>query len=500
MYLSDYHRKNLLEGNVDLDDDDDAPPRTYAQEQEDLKASLVTQMHTAAAEDDDDDGFLVKKDKGTHADMQTSDATQSRRAKITQVDIETADRDPETFLSNFMASRAWRPDEKTSRFDAFDSDDSEDLDRAEEFEAAYNMRFEDPKTSNEKLMTFSRDVAKYSVRRDDLSGRKKQREKERERKDAAKRQRDEEKARLRKLKIDEVEEKVKKIKEAAGLRGQQLDLKEWKQVLEEDWDDDRWESEMTKRFGDNYYEDEDQLSDDEQDADRGDKHKKPKKPTWDDDIDVADIAPDLEAEKPTVALTDDEADAEADAMDVDQDEDEDADAEQAGSTKRKTKKDRLRERADAKRVARKERMAIEELVDHDLSTALPLPSHGRSKAGAAAGEGAEPTTGFRYRETSPNAFGLTARDILFADDAQLNQFAGLKKMAAFRDAEKKRKDKKKLGKKARLRQWRKETFGDEEGFTGGFKEFLSKAEEAEAEDGAGAKKRKSRKRKAGSME
>jgi protein KRI1 len=58
---------------------------------------------------------------------------------------------------------------------------------------------------------------------------------------------------------------------------------------------------------------------------------------------------------------------------------------------------------------------------------------------------------------------LTARDILMAPDSSLNQFAGLKKMASFRDAEKKRKDKKHLGKKARLRQWRKETFGNEDG-------------------------------------
>jgi protein KRI1 len=50
-----------------------------------------------------------------------------------------------------------------------------------------------------------------------------------------------------------------------------------------------------------------------------------------------------------------------------------------------------------------------------------------------------------------------------APDASLNQFAGLKKIASFRDPEKKRKDKKNLGKKARLRQWRKETFGNEDG-------------------------------------
>ena len=45
----------------------------------------------------------------------------------------------------------------------------------------------------------------------------------------------------------------------------------------------------------------------------------------------------------------------------------------------------------------------------------------------------------------------------------MNEFVGLKKLAAFRDPEKKRRDQKHLGKKARLRKWRQETFGDEEG-------------------------------------
>lgn len=54
-------------------------------------------------------------------------------------------------------------------------------------------------------------------------------------------------------------------------------------------------------------------------------------------------------------------------------------------------------------------------------------------------------------------------DILAADDAQLNQWAGIKKYATWRDDERKAKDRKRLGKKARLREWRKETFGTKEG-------------------------------------
>lgn len=432
-------------------------------------------MHaTADDEADDDDDFLIKKPGQAPVNNDV-------RPKITERDIQTADKDPETFLSNFIQSRAWVPDQK-SRFEAFDSDDSEDERRAEMFEEAYNMRFEDPAKANEKLMTFSRDVAKLSARREEKSGRKKQREKEREKKEAEKRERTEEKARLRKLKIDEVEEKVKKIKEAAGLKNQALDLDEWKGVLDEDWDDDHWEQEMKRRFGDNYYAEQDAIVESDADEEEASKSKKPKKPKWDDDIDIKDLVPEFNEEeeaaklKPALDLSDKEEN------DENAGEDEDEDVAAPDGSKRKTKKDRLKEAADKRRVARKERMAIEELVDADLTADLPTSSK---------------TAGFRYRETSPTTFGLTARDILFADDSALNTFAGLKKMATWRDEEKKKKDKKKLGKKARLRQWRKETFGNEEGFTGGFKEFLGdKLPANDEEPQGGSKKRRGKKRKA----
>ncbi|KLP13949.1 Uncharacterized protein LW94_7990 [Fusarium fujikuroi] len=77
---------------------------------------------------------------------------------------------------------------------------------------------------------------------------------------------------------------------------------------------------------------------------------------------------------------------------------------------------------------------------------------------------------------------MTARDILLApSDAALNDYAGLKKLATFRDQEKKRKDKKRLGKKARLRQWRREIFGKEyerDGPTYGFERLISADEDA----------------------
>ncbi|KAK4985325.1 Kinetochore protein Spc24 [Elasticomyces elasticus] len=494
MHLRDYHRKNLLEGNIDAEnEEEDSPPQTYAQEQEALKDSVVKSMHAAATEDEGNDGsiagsddFLIKKKRSAHDNIRVDRPTEAK--KVAELDVATADKDPETYLSNFLAARAWVPG-SSSRFRAFDSDDSDEEARADAFEEAYNMRFENPKHANEKLMSYGRDTnTKYSVRRDELSGRKKQREIERAKKESEKRQREEDKARLRRLKIDEVEEKVRKIKEAAGLRGQALDIGEWSKVLEEDWDDDRWEKEMKKRFGEDYYEqDEGGVGSDDDPAMSSKKKKKPKKPKWDDELDIKDLVPDFEndsTEKPAFTLSSDD-----EAAPGDEESDSTMDEDQATSQKPKTKQNRIKAREDAKRASRRERRKIEELVNNSLSVSLPPSGSG--------------PTAFRYRETSPSSFGLTVKDILFADDAQLNQHVGLKKLAAFRDPEKKSRDKKKLGKKARLRQWRKDVFGNEEGPKDGFEEATvggdAKGDAADGKMGGGGKKKR-KKRKSGKTE
>lgn len=465
--LRDYHRQNLMEGKTNFDEEEDSPVLPYAQEQEALKKELA---NVAQAESDesgsDDDDFLVakpKKEQDLGSVPVEADAAPEKKKKKKKVElnIEEADKDPENFLSNFMASRAWTLD--TDKFAPLESDDDEDDRRAEEFEFAYNMRFEDPATANEKLQTFARDaVAKTSVRREEKSSRQKQRDKERERKEAIKREREEEKARLRKLKIEEMEDKIKMIKEAAGLSGKEFNLDDWRDVLDADWDDDRWDQEMQKRFGDAYYA-ENEGAQSESSGDEGEgkkkKKKKPKKPTWNDDIDIKDIIPEFEdeEEKPAITLSDVE-DEEDGGVQLPNGDEEESDEETTSKKKKKSKKDEI----ETKRAARRERRIIESLVDQNIDVEL------------AAKESESGPMKFRYRETSPTTFGLTARDILLADDTQLNQFAGLKKLAAWRDPEKKKKDKKQLGKKARLRQWRKETFGDEEGPKYGFGDYVSK--------------------------
>ena len=479
IYLQDYHRQNLMEGYAGEDDgEEEGGVPTYDQEQEGLRKELVGSMHASANPPDDDqdeeDDFLVAKSK-------PQDAVASLPKKtITERDIATAEADPETYLSNFMAARAWLTNTE-SAYKPLDEDDTDEEEKAEKFEEAFNLRFENPEHANETLMSYGRDVGKFGVRREDKSARQKAREREKERKEAEKREREEERARLRKLKVEEAEEKVKRIREAAGLRGQDIDLEQWRDIIEGDFEDDEWDREMKRRFGDSYYAEQEGEGDDDADSeDGGAKKRKIKKPKWDDDIDIKDLVPDFkddEDEKPEFSLSeDDDAEGGAPLSTVDEEGDVDMDVEPTASSsksRKKSKKDRERAAVEEKRAARKQRKVIEQLVDASLPINHPSLATSSKK---------QPTV-FRYRETSPTSFGLSARDILFADDAQLNTYVGLKKMHAFRDAEKKRKDKKRLSKKARLREWRKETFGSADGPQ---EQFLPVGDWAEADFGSGA--------------
>ncbi|KAF3041513.1 KRRI-Interacting protein 1 [Didymella heteroderae] len=472
MTLRQFHTKNLLEGRVPGEDEDDAPPKTYAQEQEEIRKSLVN-----AAADEEDDDFLVAKPKPA--------ASNKDRKKLTQEDVMKADHDPELFLSNYMESRAWKPADKT-HFQPLESDDDEEDAAIDEYEHAYNTYFEDTTGTNEKLTTYARDaVAATTVRRDDGNSRKKAREIARAKREAERKEREEDLARLRKLKVEEMEAKVKQIRKIGGLSGRDFNIDEWKDVLEADWSDDQWDKEMEKRFGESYYNEADAASD--SDA-GGKKSKKPKKPKFDDDIDIKDLIPDFkdddDDERPTLSDDDDD--------DVDE-----------SSTKAKSSKKLKQEKADAKSAARRDRRLIENLVSENLKYEEAL-----------AAKPSKTPARFRYRETSPTTFGLTARDILLADDKALNEFAGLKKLATFREPEKKKKDKKHLSKKARLRQWRQETFGDADGPKGGFETLLAnpdaeperkhhkkrKVEETEGGIVEGEKKKKRRSRKKKSAE
>lgn len=461
VFLQDYHREKILRGDTGADfEEEEQPPQTYAQEQDVLKQSIKDEIkaqleaeNEEESSDSDEDFMKAKEAKEkTRSTAPENGIHPSRAGKIkaAKPDVKEADKNPELFLSNFMASRAWVGEEENN-WEAFESDDGED-EKADEWEAAYNLRFEDPSKSNEVLKSYARDVvAARSVRREDKSARKKQRDIEREKKEDEKQKRKEERARLRRLKLDEAESKLKKIKKAAGLSGKTLQDEEWQKILDDAWENDKWEEHLKKTFDEQYYaageaevsEDEDEDEDEEETNAK--KTKKIKKPKWDDDIDIKDLVPDfVDEERPNITLTDDEQ----------QDEEENEDEDAPTAKRQKTSKERKREKLESQKAVRQERAKLEAFIDAKMDLDNPEVLAGSSSSNKGA-------PGFGYRDTRPESFGLTTRDILMASDADLNQYAGLKKLAHFRPADKQSKDRKRLGKKARLRQWRKETFGAE---------------------------------------
>lgn len=455
MFLRDYHRKNLLDGaNETGEQEEHLPRRSYIQEQEEMKRDLVKSMHDAAGENvsnasDAEDDFLKPTKLLT---------PETNRQPVPE--IETADEHPETFLSNYLRSRAWIPT-STSRFAHLESDDDDEDRRAEEFEQAYNMRFEDPDKSNQKLMSYSRDVVnEKSVRREEKNARQRAREREKQKKEEEKNERVEERKRLKKLKMEEMEEKIAKIRDAAGIRGKDVRIEEWVDLLEADFDDNQWDEEMQKQFGDQHDEEEDDV----EQVDRRVK-KVPKKPKWKDDVGISDLIPDF----------DDKGGPDFDLLNsFEDDQDEDIVATAGWKTIKAA-------RSQAKASSRRDRRILEALAEQQLD----FPT--TSKKGTAFAP-------FRYRQVSPTTFGLTPLDILAADDAQLNQFVGLKKLTPFRDEERKRKDKKKLGKKGRLRMWRKEVFGRDDG-PDREKIFASAEAHGESGDTAGINIREGKKKK-----
>lgn len=334
MFLRDYHRENLLAGNTGEDLEEDAPA-TFVQQQAHLKRSVVQEMHTAAdAEGEDDDGFLVRK---------STEKKSSKRSDLP--DPALADKDPEEFLNKFLASRAWTKSSGGAAYVPIESDDSEDEDIAEQYEAIYNRRFEDPDAAaRAKLVSYGRDaISENTVRRDEKSRRKKAREEKRRKKEEAKAQLEMEKGRLKKLKTEELMEKFKLIKEAAELEGdEETEAEVLHKLLEGDFSDKEWDAWMQERFGDKYYEDD----------------GRPKKPTFDDDININDIVPDFVDD---VEGEDEETDSE-----VEDEEMADAGANDDEEPKKKSKKEIVREKQEKKSKDKSTRRKFERFVEDNF--------------------------------------------------------------------------------------------------------------------------------------
>lgn len=350
---------------------------------------------------------------------------------------------------------------------------------ADAFETAYNFRFEQGPESL-TIPTYSR-TPKDSARREDNT-RKRKREERAARKDEEKRLKMQELSRLKNLKRQEIVDKLKKLREVTGSSAVDLDGLD----LEGDFDPDAHDKAMQKAFGDQYYQDDDD-----------------EKPSWDDDIDINDIIAEHEAttassskkgnKKAKQSHSGDDDRIEMDADFLDDDDDAGHGGEAGGS-----KEAALRARLADKKLSKKERKKLKKKLKAALSKSSSSNAAGNGDASdsdaadndddndgvdvsAMDANVVAPTdkkamakemidsyynldyedmigdlpTRFKYTQVAPADYGMSAVDILLADDEQLNNVVGLKNLQPYRRGKNRPVD---LGK--RLGQFRKDVYGN----------------------------------------
>lgn len=415
MYLKDYHRKTLLEGGVGEDDDENEHQgqKPYAIQQEEDRARLVSEIHGQADEDDEDDeddGFLTKR---------------KEVREIEEVELPDPEKDGEGFLDQFITSKAWvAKDEKPTYDDIVEDEEDEFEEKADQFEQEYNFRFQEE--DGKEIVSYGRN--QDTVRRSTENTRKRQRETKAERKAEEKRERDAEKARFKKLMVKDVMRKMETLKKFIGDDASKFSEADF----EGEFDDTEWDKKMQQVFNEEYY--------------AGDTEK----PKWDDEVDMGDIVVPDSDDEDNDNDDDDEAGEDED-VEMEQEDEEEEEEETPAISKRKQKAlEKQQKKQEAKDILAKATAFVEENVDLAIDKE---EARGRKPVRDEANE-----VRFRYREVSPESYGLTANDILLADDKQLNEFVGLKKLASYRAADKKAKDQRKYGKKKRLKDWRQEVF------------------------------------------
>ncbi|KAG5519332.1 hypothetical protein PMAC_001957 [Pneumocystis sp. 'macacae'] len=423
IYLSDYYRDRLLSVRSnqfkEKDDDDKlcvVNESTYVDEQRALKEEIMNVIHKEAT----DDNFLTLRKKNkeeleeedeAYKDFLMNRVSDKAGKDILRQWIDVSNKilhgnlfneiDDEKFLFSYVLNRGWI-DKDGNRIASYDEvikglESDESFDeKVDEFEAKYNFRFEEDDAN--QIVSYSRNIT--SVRRKNEK-RKQIREKKNQVKYMERLKKEEEISRLKKLKKKELTEKLKKIAEVTGdptLKFEDIDI-------EGDFDPDRWSARMDEIFDEVYY------------------NKKEKKPIFDDDIDITDIDPDYK--EPLKDNID---------VEVFQRESENSQIELGESTL--ITKLSKREKENRKKK-------LDSMLDQHYYT-ISAKENGL----------------FKYQQVDPYVFGLSRADILYANDNELNEYVSLKKLTPYKNKELHERDKKKYGKKKRLKEWRKKIWGE----------------------------------------
>ncbi|XVF82591.1 hypothetical protein PTKIN_Ptkin16aG0061800 [Pterospermum kingtungense] len=465
MYLKDVVAKHLIEEGPDFQEQhavvrQKKKIKSYDEEQEEIKKSL---LDTAKEVDNEDDGDFLKvkekrgkdgEEKEDFSDGEFSKGLEEYFGEDTKMDENTK------FLKEFFKNKMWIDKEKKNGDLVIDDEvvdevlrDEEEIERQEGYELEYNFRHEE--NAEDRVIGYSRTI-EGSVRKKE-SKRKAQRDRKEERMRAAEMERKEELKHLKNLKKEEIKERMKKVMEIAGIKKNEecpFSAKD----LEEEFDSEEYDKMMKAVFDEKYYDDEDmEFNSDIDGIDKPDFDKEdellglPK--GWDvieshDGFLAArernklklqsgggDGSEEEEGEEEEEEEEGDHKNEEDDGDDkdgYDEDEDEEDDEER-----------KEMETAEGKRK-RKRKMSVVQKALQDMWEEFYKLDYEDTIG--------ELKTRFKYVKIKPNRYGLKPKEILALDDNELNQYVSLKKLAPYTDKEWKVPNSKRYQQKMRIKE------------------------------------------------
>ena len=412
--FKDVIREQILEQmdheeNGTIPDDETKHRLEYDKEQSELKNAFLES--TKEDDDEQEEDWMVVKSRSKPSSDETEEVLQKEYEELEKTKPAVSNitdphgeiQDGDKFLLDFLKNKKWidKDDDNNNNNDsnvqvAATSDDDESLEQLEktdDFESAYNFRFEQAEATatsgaDYSVVPYARAGSMETLRRKDDT-RKLKRDTRKEKKAAERKAKEEQLKRLKNAKREEMEERLKEIKKVMGTSN--LDEEAMLKLMEGDFDPDKFEQIMQEQYGDEFYHEDD--------------------PQWKSDADVRQALLQEEDGKALVGLDDDPEGGMYDEV-ADYDGDENYDAEDDDGY---VEEDEHPEEETTMEKKLKEKMEEElyKLDYEDIVAGMP--------------------TRFKYRKVEPNDYGLTTQEILFARDSTLKNFVSLKKMAPYKE-------------------------------------------------------------------
>lgn len=410
MYLKDVTAKHLIEEGPEFEDEEDEDnnrnkKKSYFEEQELLRKEFLD-----AVGDENDEGEFLKEKNDNGEEEDDDDREYEKKLDEYFQEDEKLDEN-EKFLKDYFRKKMWL-DKKDGSNKGLDEDgldvleDEEELERQEDYEREFNFRFEE--NAGDRVMGFSRKV-EGSVRKKD-NARKLQRKNKEERMAQAEFERKEELKHLKNLKKKEMNEKLRKIRETAGIGEDEVCLLD-EHDLEKEFDPDEYDNKMKKAFDEKFYNADDVDPEFGSEAEDGDLEK----PNFDEEDDLLGLPKGWDDQYGSgdgfAAARERILKSKFDnGGDEEQPQDEEEKVPEEGKKKRKRKSSELEKEVIAKELEEYYKLDYEDTIG-DLKTR------------------------FKYRPVNKNTYGLKAKEILAVDDKELNQIVPLKKLATYREDE-----------------------------------------------------------------